>query len=100
MRLCEEGREEEKEEGLEANLVQAELKVDHAGVFFILEILYVKGDLSSQEEEQEDPPNGCSESTLNTQPCTGYHYNISEIGQSDSNEIGRGLNSARDELNI
>ena len=40
----EEGREEEKEEGLEANLVQAELKVDHAGVIFILEILYIKGD--------------------------------------------------------
>ena len=40
----EEGREEEKEEGLEANLVHTELKIDHAGVLFILEILYVIGD--------------------------------------------------------
>ena len=40
----EEGREEEKEEGLEANLVQAELGVDQDGVVLFLEILVVKED--------------------------------------------------------
>ena len=67
---------------------------------FILEILVLKGDWGSQEEEQEGPPHGCSESTLNTQPRTGYNYKISEMGRSDSIKIGRDLNSARDELNI
>ena len=95
------GRKQEGRESPDYNLVQTKLGVDHNCFVFILEILLwvqvVIGHKDSQEEEQEGgPSHGYSYITLNTQPCTGYNYNILNMGRSDSNMIGRGLNNVGD----